>query len=175
MFPTTCVTSSHTSLPADPKMCFRLISRECSAWFRAACPETIKASLQGECWDTHTHTHRDTGMAQLGALGALGAGPARFTGAQLLLPASQDLAIKACLLQSPLRAVVFWLLNCSSQRGIHSPRTACVGTEESPCSGKNLLCASGWGQFPGPFSLHKDICPWLLLSLLPAHPHGRGK
>lgn len=119
MFPTTCVTSSHTSLPADLKMCFRLISRECSAWFCAACPEAIKAPLQGECWDTHTH--RDTGMAQLGALGALGAGPARFTGAQLLLLASQDLAIKACLLQSPLRAVVFWLLNCSSQRGIHPP------------------------------------------------------
>lgn len=61
MFPTTCVTFSHTSLPADPKMCFRLISRECSAWVRAACPEAIKASLQGECWDTHTP--RDTAMA----------------------------------------------------------------------------------------------------------------
>lgn len=144
MFPTTCVTFSHTSLPADPKMCFRLISRECSAWFRAACAEPIKAPLQGVCWDTHTCTHTDTGLAQLGALGA---GPARSTGAQLLLPASQDLAIKACLLQSPLRAIVFWLLNCSSQRGIHPPRTACVGTEERPCSGINPPGASRWGQF----------------------------
>lgn len=149
MFPTTCVTFPHTSLPADPKMCFRLISRECSAWIRAACPEAIKAPLQWECWDTH----RDTGWHNWEHWEQVLHAPLVPRSCQRHHKTwpSRLVSFKSFV---PLRAVVFWL-----PEGDSPPRTACVGAEERPCSGINLLCASGWGQFPGPYCLHKDICP----------------
>lgn len=64
-----------------------------------------------------------------------GAGPVRFTCAQLLLQASQDLAIKACLLQSTLQAVVFGVLNYSSWRGLHP-------SHPPPCP--DSLCGNRW-------------------------------
>lgn len=172
MFPTTCVTLSHTSLPADPKMCFRLISRECSAWFCAACPEAIKAPLQGECWDTHTHPQRH----RHGTAGGTGSRsctlhwcPTPVTsitrpGHQGLSPSKPSKS--CCVLASKLQLT----------EGDSPPHqdSLCGNRGKTLLWDKSAVCK--WmGTISSSFSLRKDICPWLLLSLLSAHPHGRGK
>lgn len=168
MFPTTCVTFSHTSLPADPKMCFRLISRECSAWFRAACAEPIKAPLQGVCWDTHTCTHTDTAGGTGSRSCTLHWCPTPVTG--ITRPGHQGLSPSKpfksrCVLASKLQLT----------EGDSPPQDSLCGNRGKTLLRDKSAGCEQMGTISGPFSLCKDICPWLLLSLLPAHPCGRGK
>lgn len=174
MFPTTCVTSSHTSLSPPTRKCVSgLFPGNVVPGFVLPVQGPLKLLCRGSAG---THTHTGTQGHRHGTAGGTGSGsctlhwcPAPVTGItrrghQGLSPSKPFKS--CCVLASKLQL---------TEGDSPLPRTACVGTEESPCSGINLLCARGWGQFPGPLSLRKDICPWLLLSLLPAHPHCRGK
>lgn len=116
-----------------------------NAWCHAACPEAIKSPLQkGD-----------------GGRRAAEPGRVRVLHASLV-PSSCDEHHKIW----PSRLVSFkalhkprcfgFLNSLKSRRGLHLPRTACVGTEGKP---KTRLLGETRCRFPRPFSLREDACP----------------
>lgn len=94
----------------------------------------------------------------------VGAGPARFTCAQLLQRASQDLAIKACSPSKHFTSRCVLAFKLQFPEGASPPQHSLCGNggnTKNLVSGRNPLPrrARGRGQFPHPFSLPEDVCP----------------